>query len=507
VSRTNRLHQFPALRPLLAFAVGIAGGDALFFHASHLPLIPLLIASSLLAVFLCVFVYIFGKNRSVTVGVAIFSCFLLGGAALSVLRLERTRVSWKSDAEIYRAWVVDAPSERPKTIRCRSQIGDRTVLLYLPKDSLSATVRRGDELSFRAVITPPTDIDSTDAFDYARYLHRQGISGTGFVPRGRWLIESYRTQSNWQQTAFDARERILALYRRLPFNDDERALLSALTVGYKTDLSPDVRESFSVSGVSHVLAVSGMHVGLIYGLILLLFGGVSSGSRFSLILQTLVSLLLLWIFAFITGLSPSVVRAALMFSLLALSRLVSGRTIAFNTLCVAALGMLAFRPLWLFDVGFQLSFTAVSAILFLQPRLGRLWLPKRPIIRYVWSICTVSVAAQIGVTPLILFYFGRFSTHFLVTNVLVVPLVALTVYAAVVLLATSPIAFLCTGVAWLVKGLLASLLWIVRGIERLPYASIDEVPFTMTGVCLCYSALILLCWFLERHSYDTRRSS
>jgi competence protein ComEC len=497
VSVADWLHKHPLLRPLLYLAVGIAVGDALFFRTPFaIPTVYLIVASAI-GVAALFPAYYLGRTRPIVFEVSVFLCFFVGGGSLSYYRLDGVRVDWSDSPAIYRAWITSSPVEKPRTYQFRATVDTRNVLLYLPKDSLGASVRRGDELSFRAVVNRPANNDTLRTFDYARYLYRQGVSGTVFVPRGRWMLESYRTQSSWLQVAFDARDRVLELYRRLPFSDEQRSLLAALTVGYKDELTTDIRESFSASGVAHVLAVSGLHVGLIYGLFLLFVGGRPLRSRWMQGGQTLLILLLLWMFAFITGLSPSVVRAVTMFSLLALSRFVRGSSVAFNTLCTTALAMLVFRPSWLFDVGFQMSFSSVAAIHYLQQPIRAWWSPTNRVVAYMWDIATVSIAAQIGVTPLVLFYFGHFSVHFLLSNLAVVPLMALIMYAAVAMLALSPVSFLCTAVAWVVKGLLATLLWLVRTVEALPYAVIDHIRFGLLDLTAYYLLLVLLIVYLH----------
>ena len=193
-----------------------------------------------------------------------------------------------------------------------------------------------------------------------------------------------------------------------------------------------------MSGASHVLALSGLHIGFLYMLLLLLLKWLPGNVWGVRLFRAIVIITALWGFAFITGLSPSVVRSVIMFSLLALSVL-SGRTgISLNTLALTAFIMLAVHPFWLFDVGFQLSFSAVTAILLIYPRLFRLLPIGNGVLKKVWALMCVSLAAQIGTAPLVLLYFSRFSTHFLLTNLLVIPLVSVIMYSAVILLVVSP---------------------------------------------------------------------
>lgn len=203
---------------------------------------------------------------------------------------------------------------------------------------------------------------------------------------------------------------------------------------------------------------------------------------------------MLWGFAFLTGLSSSVVRAVVMCSFGLLSMLIPAcRKLTLNTLGVTAFLMLLFNPAWLFDVGFQLSFSAVAAIVLLQPGLYGLLSVKNRLLRKAWGLVTVSVAAQIGTAPLVMLYFSRFSTHFLLTNLLVIPLVSLIVYAAVILLVLTPFPVLQQLFADVVEIPLRMQNALLRWIEQLPLASIDRIWVDIWDVFLFYCCLLLFC--------------
>ena len=290
----------------------------------------------------------------------------------------------------------------------------------------------------------------------------------------------------------------MAIYRHLGFQGDDFAVLSALTVGYKEGLSEEIRESFSVSGSSHVLALSGLHIGFLYALLWFCLRWLPGRWRAMAVLRTLLIIAFLWGFAFFTGLSASVVRSVFMFSLFALSGLSRRKNFSLNTLSAVAFFMLLCRPVWLFDVGFQLSFCAVTAILLLQPRIYR-WFPgvHSRIGHYLCSLMSVSIAAQIGTAPLVLLYFSRFSTHFLLTNLLVIPLVSFIMYTTVIMLLFTlyfPLqSIIAIGVKWLI-GLLNSC---VRWVEQLPWASFDGIWLYGTDVLGIYLFLFLLGYYLN----------
>ena len=445
------------------------------------------------------------------------SLFCLAGGWLSVnLQLKTAaETEFPKEEAVYRLRVNDFPEVRERTFLCRVWLKERhdslgihpvnkQAILYFQRDSLSSRLQMGEELWVRSRISPPVSARNFDEFDYARYLIRKGISGTGFVASGHWQFSECRKEKEGIATvlyrlAASYRTQIENLYRRLGIEGDELAVLSALTLGDKTDLSESVRESYSVAGVSHVLALSGLHVGLLYALAFFLLRPLLLGGQSGRVLRSLLLILLLWLFAFFTGLSPSVVRSAAMFSIWALADLCGRQSFSLNTLALTAWLMLLVRPVWLFDVGFQLSFAAVLSILLFQPFLYRLCPVRHRAGTYLWGLVSVSVAAQLGTAPLVLFYFSRFSTHFLLTNLLVVPLVTLILYAAVVLLLLTPMSGLQAVAAVGLEKMLRMLNLLVRWVEQLPYASVDGIWLYPLEVAGCYLVLgAFFCYLCHR---------
>lgn len=445
------------------------------------------------------------------------SLFCLAGGWLSVnLQLKTAaETEFPKEEAVYRLRVNDFPEVRERTFLCRVWLKERhdslgihpvnkQAILYFQRDSLSSRLQMGEELWVRSRISPPVSARNFDEFDYARYLIRKGISGTGFVASGHWQFSECRKEKEGIATvlyrlAASYRTQIENLYRRLGIEGDELAVLSALTLGDKTDLSESVRESYSVAGVSHVLALSGLHIGLLYALAFFLLRPLLLGGQSGRVLRSLLLILLLWLFAFFTGLSPSVVRSAAMFSIWALADLCGRQSFSLNTLALTAWLMLLVRPVWLFDVGFQLSFAAVLSILLFQPFLYRLCPVRHRAGTYLWGLVSVSVAAQLGTAPLVLFYFSRFSTHFLLTNLLVVPLVTLILYAAVVLLLLTPMSGLQAVAAVGLEKMLRMLNLLVRWVEQLPYASVDGIWLYPLEVAGCYLVLgAFFCYLCHR---------
>lgn len=470
-------------------------------------------------------------------GAAVF-LFLFGvGSSLVSLQLKQTEFDFPKSKKtsVYQVVLIEKPEMKKRSILFHAvlqgkvqgdtllqSVSKKKFLLYFPIDSATCSLKRGDELLISAHLDPPTNNGIPDEFDYARYLLRKGVSGTAYVPAGYWRKIGYDSSLTLRQIALDYRDKVVSLYRKMGFRGDELAVLSALTVGDKDELSEEIMETYSVAGASHVLALSGLHIGFLCALFLFLLSPLWKRWSYLKPFLLLLIILCLWGFAFFTGLSSSVVRAVIMCSIVMLSKLQLQKPLTLNTLSATAFLMLLYNPVWLFDVGFQLSFSAVAAIVLLQPQLYGLWPVKNCILRKVWGLITVSVAAQIGTAPLVMFYFSSFSTHFLLTNIGVIPWVSLIMYSALLFILLTPVPVLQQVFAEFLEALVHIQNVVLQWIEQLPLASIKhiwidgwEVMFVYLSLLLLYRALvrrvpvnsyIALCVLLlsvSYHSYST----
>ena len=401
------------------------------------------------------------------------SCFMfLVGVVLTGHAWKEVEMDWSPSKQVYKGVLVESLVEKPKTFQCRVRTSGKKVLLYLPKDSLSVLLKPGDELLFRAKVEE----------NYARYLYYDGISGTAYVPANAWKKTESESLNDWKTSALRVREWLIGKYRQWGIGEEQMPVLSALTLGHKGDLDKETREAYSVAGISHVLALSGMHIGIIWFLLRWLKGG--------------LVIPLLWAFAFIVGLEPSVVRAVVMCMLMELGRLSGSKVFSMNTLSVAAFFMLLYNPFYLFDVGFQLSFVAVASILLFYPSLYHAFSFKHKLARWTWGILCVSMAAQLGTAPLVMYYFSNFSVYFLMTNLVTSVLVPFIIYGAVLLVMAMPFPELQRYVAMMLNGLVSGLNSSAKWVSGLPHAtfsfsvlhSIEIIVFYgMLGVWLMYA--------------------
>ena len=416
------------------------------------------------------------------------SCFMfLVGWNLTGKAWSDVKVEWLSERQIYRGVVKETPVEKKRTYQCRIEVADRDVLLYLPKDSASASLGVADELLFKARIESPKENNDSLDFDYATYLYHHGVSGTAYVPANAWINKGQVQDKTWKQAALLFRERLLEKYREWGVEAERLPMLAALTLGHKGELDKETRASFSVAGVSHVLALSGMHIGIIW---FLLDGLMRLFMRRRLgWLRWLLVTSVLWAFAFMVGLEPSVVRAVVMCMLIGLGSLSGTRPLSMNTLMVAAFFMLLYRPFYLFDVGFQLSFVAVASILLIHPMIYRSWKIRNRLGRWTWGTLSVTLSAQLGTAPLVMYYFSVFSVYFLFTNLVVVVLVPLIIYASLLMVMLAPLPMIQMWVVKAVNGLVGALDAMAGWVSGLPYASFSLAVLTPAEIVAFYAVV------------------
>lgn len=408
------------------------------------------------------------------------------------LLLWQTEYEPLDSQQTYRFVLSSEPRETKQCLRFETQ---ERVLLYVLRDSTAFRLQPGDTVTARTRIRRGETIGT---FDYGLYLRRQGVIGTAFV-RPPY---QHRPSSRPPETL----PLQYRLYHRLAdagMSGDELALTGALTLGYKEDLDPDLKRHFQASGAAHVLAVSGLHTGIIYALLawLLTLGGrfrPRYENRLGRTLTSLVVIAVMWFYAWLTGMTPSVVRAVTMVSVFEVGRVLYRRSLSLNTVAASAVLILLVRPLDLWSVSFQLSFAATFAIIFFAQYAERLFHRRKWKNRWLGRLCSwlagiviISLAAQLGTLPLTMYYFGQTCTCFLLTNLIVLPLATLLVPCG---LAATALGGSCPGV--IVAKATHCLAWTmnhaVAWIESLP-ASTVQVSIGWEMVVIYYLLLLAVC--------------
>ena len=404
--------------------------------------------------------------------------------------LKDTDVDYLDRDTILAMRLLSNAQERTKTFRYEAEVeGGGKVLLYLQKDSMPMPVM-GDAL---LVETQVRRGGKSGKFDYGLYLRRQGIVGTCWALRRNWQLIGHEDDMGLKGLAKRSQYFLYQQYRKMGIEGQELGIISALTLGYREDLDKDVQRAFSASGAMHVLAVSGLHTGIVWGLVMwILTLGVLYKplweDKFRRWLLNISTIVLIWAYAFLTGLSPSVMRSALMLTFWALSSLLEQQTSRWNPLLAAAVVILIVNPLALWSVSFQLSFAAVAGIMLFGSSMQQAVVSKGRVWQSVSGLLIVSLAAQLGTMPLTLHYFGQTSNYFALTNLIVVPMAGILLSLGFSTLAMSWCA-VGEWLGWATKWCTWLLNQAVQWIESLPYST-THMHLSEWGVMGLYGAII-----------------
>ena len=431
---------------------------------------------------LCFFLHFtkYNYNFRWAFGCGTFLLLAAIGYSLSFHQKEKLRHNLPDAENLYLIELTDAPVPKNKIVMARatilSQLTDSAkiplnikTLLYISLDSAASRLHFGDRLVVSAQFQTPANNGNPEEFDFKAYLNGQGINSTAFVSAEKWYKAGENPNFSMRRLSSDCRDYLLNICKKYGIDGDEFAIIAAMTLGYKNALTPELRQGYSASGGVHILAVSGLHVGIMYVVLAFFFAPFLKTKR-GKIVSTIAILFLLWGYAFMTGLAPSVVRSTIMFSLVSAARMFNFRAQTFNTIFFSALIMLLYNPMYLFDVGFQLSYSAVIGIVYYQSKFAA-WLPvKNKFLRWAWDLTTVSMAAQLVTSPFGLYYFHKFAIYALLTNFLVIPAASVIIYGSVALYVVSPIPFIAKYVALLLNWFVKALNYSIFTIEKFPSA-------------------------------------
>ena len=406
---------------------------------------------------------------------------------------------------IYRIEIISPPVEKIKSYQCTVNLlgsfdsswkpSHGKAILYIQKDKPASKLLFGDRLLVETEFATPEKAMNPDGFDYAAYLHRQGIGATCYIPSGKWQLTDRNNSFSIRRTSDKCRNYLLDVYRKFHIQGDEFAVLAAVTLGYTNDLQPDLRSGFAAAGVMHILALSGLHIGIVYVVIAFLLGFLNKTQR-QKVIKSLIIMLFLWGFAFLTGLSTSVIRATLMFSFITIASCFRRKSQIYNTLFMSMLVMLLVNPNYLYDVGYQLSYAAVLSIIFFKPVLDKIYNPTNNFTKFAWNTFSVSLVAQIGTTPFTLYYFQQFPNYFLITNIVAVPMATLIIYLAMGLLFSSFVPYIPVWIGFLLNRTVWLLNYVMSSIQKIPYSvshiSLDiRQSFVLFLAIFCFSAYYL----------------
>ncbi len=403
----------------------------------------------------------------------------------------------------------ETPVEKNKSFKADASIthlieDDRTIplkgkiILYFKKDSVPPPLAYGSQIIVRKLLQEIKNSGNPGGFDYKRYALFHGITHQVYL-KPEEFIALQDTKRKWLPSFLEVtREKVLNILRSNINGSKESGLAEALLIGYKDDLDKSLVQSYTNTGVVHIIAISGLHLGLIYWLLVQLLKPMQR-RKYVKWLRPLIIVCGLWLFSLLAGAQPSILRSAVMFTCIVLGENLTKKTSIYNNLALSAFLLLCYNPYWLWDVGFQLSYSAVlSIVVFMRP-IYNLFYIKNKLLDFFWKLNAVTIAAQILTLPLSIYHFHQFPTHFLLTNFVAVPLSSLILLGEIFLCIISFIPL----VALFVGRILSWLIWIMNSyiekIEALPFSLWDGLQINILQVVLLFILITgASYWMLEK---------
>ena len=491
--------EVPFLRLILPFSLGILLGFATQLERDFLIVVFIFL---LMAICADLVLKISSKfSREWIYGIILQLILFVSG--LIVVDLKRSASDYRDHLngnDLIIADLVEFPEEKPNTYKAIARVravknqgswkqtGGRC-LIYFRKDDNSVKLIPGDRVVFISGFSEIPFNGNPYEFNYKKYMHRHRVFKQIFLETESWEKIGENKGSPLLLAGVKMQNHLFQKYREYGMKDDVLEVAGALTLGLREKLGDEIKQSYRVSGAVHILAISGLHVGILY---VVLFYSLSflKKTRYGKIVMVLVILCALWFFALLTGLSPSVLRASTMFSFVLIGQSLRRHSNVYNSLAISAFILLFINPSLIFNVGFQLSYCAVLGIVILQPRLHNLMRSRFWLVDKISGLVAVSIAAQLATFPLSLYYFHQFPVYFWLTNIIVIPLTILILYFGFLffLFSVQPLVagFIGKVQALLISGMNVS----VETIRELPLSIIDGINISEAESIILYCIVI-----------------
>ena len=499
------------IRLIIPFTLGMIGAN---LFISHMNMVVLFILCCAVLAF-SFFLMKPSIQHDAKFGIVAMVLFFLIGMMLYTGKYQRIANGIPTDTTFCRGILTERPKEKAQSWALKLEQENGThLLLYIGKnwevpeqDSTTfASLQIGDTILANIRHLNATNLCEDQTFKiYNTNLFHQGICATAYTPHYQWLVRPCQTERTFLTSVKALHERLHDIYDDHGINGEAGSIIEAMTIGRKANLSSDTRNAYANAGISHILALSGFHVGIIVLMIQFFFLKNIMPFRWQWISNLLI-IATLWCYALLTGMSPSLVRATTMFTILLLCQSFSRENIGINSCAFAFFFMLCINPFYLHNIGFQLSFIAVGGICLYAQRITHSCPTHNPLIRFFWSLIFITFICALFTAPLVAYYFGKFTLISLVSNLIIFPFVYLLIGASIlwwVFLWCEPINNVLTDLLNWTANTLNS---IVERLSSLPFATIEWHPNIFTTL-ICYVLLLVLSYFfLERFDFTFRQT-
>ncbi len=510
------LNEIPFIRILLPFLFGIV------CYLTFQKQIDLNVLVTGLLIVTCIIWIVLKKNNLPAIkllfGISSQLFLIVFGYHLSFLNNEKNSADHYSTLQAMPeqmiAQVVTIPVKGEKTTKAELQLrvagyNDKAFekngrLMGYFQNSEKLNLNYGDVILIRSKLRDIEGAKNPGGFDYKEYLEKKNIFHSSYIKPNDVLVLNTEPVNFLIDFAIKIKLKLLAVLKENNLSGQELAIASSLLLGYDEEISNELSNAYAITGTIHVLSVSGLHIGIIYLMLNFMFGFLDKRKR-GLIIKGVIVLSGVWIFAMISGLSPSVVRAAVMFSLFIFGKTFRLQTNVFNTLLASAFLILLYDPYLISDIGFQLSYLALGGILFFQPKIYEWFLFENKFADKVWALCSVSLAAQLTTFPITLYYFHNFSISFLLANLIIIPLSTLIMYGGIFIIATSFIPIVSSFFAVLISYMIQFMNGSAIVISKIPGSHLSGIYISLIEMLVIYLTVTFFCSFFmqkrKQHLY------
>lgn len=511
---------YPFVRFVIFFICGILAG---IYYAEMVNLVIVLLLISVLAYVVLQFsaYKISHQYFALPIGTSAFIILLALGYLNVSFYNEKSESSHISNSvtvnlegfKVYKAKILESLEEKEKSFGTLAMIEavwndsiwlkrSGKVLLYIKKDSVlkSSTYSFGDKVLFKAKLQDINKPLNPDVFDYRAYLSYQNIFQNAFVSSNNIRLYREAGHAGIYGSALRTQCFLAEIIENNIDNKEAENIILSLVLGKKDDLDQPIKDAYTSAGVVHILAVSGLHVGIIYAIFSFLLAWLNKGNTRWLFAAICIAML--WVYAFITGLSPSVLRAVTMFSFIIIARAFAKQYNIYNAIAASAFLLLCYNPFLIMSVGFQLSYTAVLGIVFFYARFYSVFNFDNRLLDFCWKMASVSLAAQVAVLPLSVYYFHQFPVCFLLANLVIIPAAFLMLVLGISLLAFHFIPFLGPLISTTLEYVVIYANKFVYEIASMPFHKIDGLLINEVQVFVLFAILVGVLVFINKKRFS-----
>ena len=501
-----KLSHIPLLKIILPIVAGILMFDILSIPFQTILMICIALLILLLISHFTVTNYL---SRTINATIVFLLVFFIGGLMIT----NRKLTNQDKHFSLYKSEFAKAIISKPLEVKDKSyktvleivQLIDSNnqvtntkgkLLVYIQKDSLLSELEIGDEVLFKLNSKPVEEPKNPGEFDYKNYLQHKSVFQQQYIAANT-ITKIHKHQSlHIKRVSDNIGKYVQSILKEYIPEKENFALADGILLGHRADIDVELYNAFAYTGILHILSVSGLHVGIIYGMLLFLLSFIKDKNKKIKIAKFFFIFCFIWLFAFVTGLSAACVRAAILFSLLNYGKLNKEHVSNLNLLAGSALLQILIDPNNVFDIGFQLSYLAMAGLFIFYKPIYALYYHPNKIIDWTWQLWSASIAAQCFTVPLSIYYFGNFPTYFLFANIFAIPLSAVILWLSIALIPLSFITVLAKLTGLLNSLVISVFIQLTYFFSNLPFGKIYNLYISKWQLLILFIAIICLTFFI-----------